>query len=168
MEHAELVAVCDRDKERAEAGKARFGVPAFTSVQDMIAGAKLDMVSVATAGHEYGRDHYEPTMEALEAGLHVLGEKPICNEIPLAEAMVAKARGKGLCYGINLNHRFTPAARLAKDSIRSVEVLEYPELGMEAIWKIEVEDFPAFIVVDDKGNDFYAETSRPVDLGTKK
>ncbi len=57
-----------------------------------------------------------------------------------------------------------PAARLAKDSIRSVEVLEYPELGMEAIWRIEVEDFPAFIVIDDKGNDFYAETSRPVDL----
>ena len=43
-----------------------------------------------------------------------------------------------------------------QDSIRSVEVLEFPELGMEAIWKIEVEDFPAFIVVDDKGNDFYA------------
>ncbi len=57
-----------------------------------------------------------------------------------------------------------PAARLAKDSIRKVEVLEYPELGMEAIWKIEVEDFPAFIVIDDKGNDFYAETARPVDL----
>ncbi|MFV0524625.1 MAG: fumarate hydratase [Acidimicrobiales bacterium] len=57
-----------------------------------------------------------------------------------------------------------PAARLAKDSIRSVEVLEYPELGMEAIWRIEVEDFPAFVVVDDKGNDFYAETARPVDL----
>jgi len=57
-----------------------------------------------------------------------------------------------------------PAARLAKDSIRSVEVLEYPELGMEAIWRIEVEDFPAFIVIDDKGNDFYAATSRPVDL----
>ncbi len=50
-----------------------------------------------------------------------------------------------------------PAARLAKDCIRSVEVLEYPELGMEAVWKIEVEDFPAFIVVDDKGNDFFAE-----------
>jgi fumarate hydratase class I len=57
-----------------------------------------------------------------------------------------------------------PAARLAKDSIRAVEVLEYPELGMEAVWKIEVENFPAFIVIDDKGNDFYAETSRPVDL----
>ena len=57
-----------------------------------------------------------------------------------------------------------PAARLARDCIRSVEVLEYPELGMEAVWKIEVEDFPAFIVVDDKGNDFFAEVSRPVTL----
>jgi fumarate hydratase class I len=55
-----------------------------------------------------------------------------------------------------------PAARLAQDCIRKVEVLEYPELGMEAIWKIEVVDFPAFIVVDDKGNDFFAETSKPV------
>jgi fumarate hydratase class I len=50
-----------------------------------------------------------------------------------------------------------PAARLAQDCIRKVEVIEYPELGMEAIWKIEVEDFPAFIVVDDKGNDFFRE-----------
>ncbi len=50
-----------------------------------------------------------------------------------------------------------PAARLAQDCIRKVEVLEYPELGMEAIWRIEVEDFPAFIVVDDKGNDFFKE-----------
>ncbi len=49
-----------------------------------------------------------------------------------------------------------PAARLAQDCIRKVEVLEYPELGMEAVWRIEVEDFPAFIVVDDKGNDFFA------------
>jgi fumarate hydratase class I len=49
-----------------------------------------------------------------------------------------------------------PAARLAQDCIKKVEVIEYPELGMEAIWRIEVEDFPAFIVVDDKGNDFFA------------
>jgi fumarate hydratase class I len=55
-----------------------------------------------------------------------------------------------------------PAARLAQDCIRKVEVLEYPELGMEAVWRIEVEDFPAFIVVDDKGNDFFADTLRPV------
>jgi fumarate hydratase class I len=55
-----------------------------------------------------------------------------------------------------------PAARLAQDCIRSVEVLEYPELGMEAVWKIEVEDFPAFIVVDDKGNDFFTDPSGAV------
>ena len=57
-----------------------------------------------------------------------------------------------------------PAARLALDSIRKVEVLEYPELGMEAVWRIEVEDFPAFIVVDDKGGDFFDEVSTPVAL----
>jgi fumarate hydratase class I len=61
-----------------------------------------------------------------------------------------------------------PAARLAQDCIKSVEVLEYPEFGMEAIWKIEVEDFPAFIVVDDKGNDFYAETAKPLAISISK
>ena len=57
-----------------------------------------------------------------------------------------------------------PAARLAKDSIRKIEVLDYPELGMEAVWRIHVEDFPAFIVVDDKGGDFFAEVTTPVAL----
>jgi len=52
-----------------------------------------------------------------------------------------------------------PAAILALDSIKKVEVLEYPELGMEAVWKVDVENFPAFIVVDDKGNDFFAKWS---------
>jgi len=64
-----------------------------------------------------------------------------------------------------------PAARLALDNIKQVDVLEYPELGMEAIWKIEVENFPAFVVVDDKGNDFYAqvrsEATMPVSLSTR-
>ncbi len=55
-----------------------------------------------------------------------------------------------------------PAARLAQDCIRHVEVLDFPDLGMEAVWRIEVEDFPAFIVVDDKGNDFFADTLRPI------
>ena len=50
-----------------------------------------------------------------------------------------------------------PAARLAQDCIRKVETVAYPELGMEAIWRIEVENFPAFIVIDDKGNDFFKE-----------
>ena len=55
-----------------------------------------------------------------------------------------------------------PAARLAQDCIKSVDVLEYEELGMEAVWKIEVQDFPAFIVVDDKGNDFFTDPSGAV------
>ncbi|MCC5950782.1 MAG: fumarate hydratase [Acidimicrobiia bacterium] len=88
-----------------------------------------------------------------------------------SHVMVAKGnRSKAVtdaCHrhgGFYLGSVGGPAARLAQECIRSVEVLEYPELGMEAIWKIEVEDFPAFIVVDDKGNDFFAETSRPVAL----
>ncbi len=68
------------------------------------------------------------------------------------------ARGAGRLQGhggFYLGSVGGPAARLAQDCIRKVEVLEYPELGMEAVWRIEVEDFPAFIVIDDKGNDFY-------------
>ena len=61
-----------------------------------------------------------------------------------------------------------PAARLAQDCIKKVEVLEYPELGMEAVWKIEVENFPAFIVVDDKGNDFFASTAKPTAMTIQK
>lgn len=60
-----------------------------------------------------------------------------------------------------------PAARLAQDCIKKVEVLDYEELGMEAVWKIEVDNFPAFIIIDDKGNDFYAETSKPLMIGKK-
>jgi fumarate hydratase class I len=60
-----------------------------------------------------------------------------------------------------------PAARLALDCIKKVELLDFEELGMEAVWKIDVVDFPAFIVVDDKGNDFFAESSKLVTIGTK-
>ncbi len=60
-----------------------------------------------------------------------------------------------------------PAARLAQDCIKKVEVLDFEDLGMEAVWKIDVVDFPAFIVVDDKGNDFFAETSKPLSIGLK-
>ena len=60
-----------------------------------------------------------------------------------------------------------PAARLAQDCITKVEVLDFPELGMEAVWKIDVVDFPAIIVVDDKGNDFFAQTSKPMTIGSR-
>lgn len=111
---ARLIGVCDVRRDRADEASARFGVPAYYDVETMLAALRPDLCSVATGGYEYGSDHYLPTMQALDAGCHVLVEKPICNEIPRAEEMVARAREKGLCLGVDLNHRFTPAARLAK------------------------------------------------------
>ncbi len=110
----EIVGVCDRDRARADAASKTFHAPAFYSVPEMLAALKPDICDVSTGGYEYSSDHYEPTMQALEACCHVLGEKPISNEIDKAEEMVRAAREKGLCYGINLNHRFTPLARKAK------------------------------------------------------
>ena len=78
---------------------------------------------------------------------------------PIGEPMFVTRCERNFLYEVDGR---APAARLAQDCIKSVEVLEYPELGMEAVWKIEVEDFPAFIVVDDKGNDFFAEVMQPV------
>jgi predicted dehydrogenase len=111
---ARLVGVCDIIKERADVASARLEVPAFYDAQEMLAALKPDVCSVATGGYEYGSDHYLPTMQALKAGSHVLCEKPICNEISKAEEMVAKAREKRLCFGVDLNHRFTPAALVAR------------------------------------------------------
>ena len=82
--------------------------------------------------------------------------------------MLAKGnRSKAVTEACRVNGGFYlgsiggPAARLAQDNITKVEVLDFPELGMEAVWRIEVRDFPAFVVVDDKGNDFFAETMQP-------
>ncbi len=111
---AELVGVCDIRADRAEAAGLAHGVPHFLDAPTMLAELKPDLVSVATGGYEYGSDHYLPTMQALEAGCHVLCEKPISNQIDQAEQMVAKARQQNVCFGIDLNHRFTPAALVAK------------------------------------------------------
>ena len=71
-----LVAVCDIDPKRADAAATRYGAKAFYAVRDMLdASLDIDIASVATAGHENGGDHYAPTMELLDAGIHVLGEK---------------------------------------------------------------------------------------------
>ncbi len=111
---AELVGVCDWKKGRADDAAARFGAPAFYDVPTMLAALKPDMCDIATGGYEYASEHYDPTMQALGAGCHVLGEKPISNEISKAKEMVAFAKTRNVCYGINLNHRFTPAARIAR------------------------------------------------------
>ena len=111
---AELVGVCDILHDRADDAAARLEVPAFHDAGEMLEKLAPNVCHVTTGGEEYGSDHYTPTMQALEAGCHVLGEKPISNVIAEGKQMVAKAAETGLCYGINLNHRFTPAARLAR------------------------------------------------------
>src|SRR5690625_3446293 len=91
----ELVAVCDIDEERADQAAEKFGVKAFYSVKEMLAsGLELDLVSVTTAGEENGSDHYTPTMELLEAGIKVLGEKPISNDVEEGLKMVQAAKEK--------------------------------------------------------------------------
>src|SRR3954464_12270798 len=111
-----IVAVCDLIKEKADKAAEKYGAKAFYSVAEMLAsGVKIDACSMCTAGKENGGDHYAPTMELLRAGMPTLGEKPISNEIAKAEEMVALGKEKRVPYGINLNHRFTPAAKKAKE-----------------------------------------------------
>ncbi|MFC1735582.1 Gfo/Idh/MocA family protein [Candidatus Hydrogenedentota bacterium] len=119
-ENANVTAVCDIIKERADRAEEEHDAKAFYSVQEMLdSGVKLDACSVTTAGEENGSDHHKPTMELLSAGLPVLGEKPISNNLSEAEEMVALGKEKKVQYGINLNHRFTPAAKRAKEWVDS-------------------------------------------------
>ena len=122
---AELVAVCDIVKERADNAAKKFGVNGYYSVSDMLEKeTELDIVDVSTGGDENGSLHYEPTMQALEAGKHVLVEKPLSNDIEEAREMVAKAKQKNLYLGCNLNHYFTPPAERAKKYIDDGEIGE--------------------------------------------
>lgn len=132
-EHPEcnVVAVCDIIKERADAAAEKYGATAYYSIADMLKNAKLDMASMCTAGVENGGDHYEPTMQLLNAGIPVLGEKPISNELPKAVEMVELAKKKGLRYGIDLNHRFTPAALKAKGWVESGKLGELNIINMK-------------------------------------
>lgn len=127
----QIVAVCDIIKERADKAAGRYNCPAFYSVQDMLAsGIGIDAASMCTAGVENGGDHYQPTMELLGADIPVLGEKPISNRIPGAKEMVALARQKNLRYGVNLNHRFTPAALRAKEWVNAGRLGEINIINM--------------------------------------
>ena len=130
---AELVGVCDRVPERAAAGKAVYGVPAFTDAEEMLAALAPDVVSVATGGFEYSSDHYVPTMQALAHGCHVLCEKPICNDLAKAREMVEAARVANRCFAIDFNHRFTPAAYAAKRWLAADELGELLFCNM-ALW----------------------------------
>jgi len=114
LPNAELAAVCDIIPERAKAGGSKYGVPFYLDAAEMLKAVKPDIVSVATGGFEYSSDHYGPTIQALESGAHVLCEKPISNDIALGQKMVDTAKRLGRCFAVDLNHRFTPAARAAK------------------------------------------------------
>ncbi len=112
--HAELVALCDMLPERVDPVARQFGVKAYHDLDALLRAERIDAVSVCTAGPENGGHHYEPVMRCLDAGKHVLVEKPISNNIEHAREMVRTARERGLLLGVNLNHRFTPAADRAK------------------------------------------------------
>lgn len=118
----ELVGVCDRVAERAAAASDQYDAPSFTDAGHMLDIVSPDIVSIATGGYEYSSDHYEPTMQALRHGCHVLCEKPICNDLAKAREMAALAKERRLCFAIDFNHRFTPAALAAKKWLEDGEL----------------------------------------------
>ncbi len=127
----EIVAVCDIIQEKSDRAAEKYSCQGFYSVQAMLdSGIQIDAVSMCTAGVENGGDHYKPTMELLSAGLPVLGEKPISNEIDKAKEMVALAKQNNLRYGVNLNHRFTPAAGRAKEWVNAGRLGELSMIDM--------------------------------------
>lgn len=114
-ELAELICVCDLVKEKADKAAERLGVEAFYSLADMLkAHPEIDIVDITTSGFENGSWHYEPVMQALDAGKNVLVEKPISNDIEEARAMVKYATEKDLYLGCNLNHYFSEPAERAR------------------------------------------------------
>lgn len=122
-ELADLVAVCDVVGERADAAAKTFGVKGYYSLADMLAAhPDLDIVDVCTGGYENGSWHFEPTMAALEAGKHVLCEKPLSNQVVEARQMVARAEELGLYLGCNLNHYFTQPADEAMQRMDAGEI----------------------------------------------
>lgn len=115
-ELAELVCVCDWQKERADAAAERLGVEAFYDEKEMLkAHPELDIVDVTTSGYENGSWHFEPVMVALDAGKNVLVEKPISNRVEEAREMVDYAAKKNLYLGCNLNHYFSKPAERARE-----------------------------------------------------
>jgi len=121
---SDLVAVCDIVKERADAAAEKHGVKAYYTLADMLKNEDLDVVDVCTGGNENGSWHFEPVMEALDAGKHVLCEKPLSNDVVEARQMVAEAAHKDVYLGCNLNHYFTPPADRAQQYIQDGQVGE--------------------------------------------
>ncbi|HZR41590.1 MAG TPA: Gfo/Idh/MocA family oxidoreductase [Ktedonobacteraceae bacterium] len=129
----ELVALCDLLAERVDPVAQQYGVKAYHDIDEMLASESIDAVSVATAGPENGGHHYEPVMKCLAAGKHVLVEKPISNNIEHAREMVRFAKEQGVLLGVDLNHRFTPAADRLKQMLAEGALGEVLFINM-ALW----------------------------------
>lgn len=122
---AELAAVCDVVKARADEAAQKHNARAYRTLGEMLAAhPDLDIVDVCTGGFENGGWHFEPVMEALSAGKHVLVEKPISNDTSEARQMVQLAQEKNLYLGCNLNHYFTEPARQARQLITEGKIGE--------------------------------------------
>jgi len=117
--HTRLSCVCDMDNSRADALARKLRVKAYYSPEEMFAKEKLDVVSVCTSWDK----HYQPTIQSLESGTHVLCEKPLSHNSQEAEMMVKKAKERKVKLGVNFNYRFTYTVRKAK------ELLDYGKLG---------------------------------------
>jgi UDP-N-acetylglucosamine 3-dehydrogenase len=130
---AELVAVCDTVADKADAFAAQFGARPYHDVDELLRTEQLDLVSITTAGPENGGHHYAPAMAALRAGVAVLCEKPLSNEIERARELVAYARANRRYLAVNLNHRFVPAAAAARRWIEDGRLGELLFVNM-ALW----------------------------------
>ena len=150
LAHAKINEMLDRGEELPQYFKDHAVYYAGTAKTP--AGMPSGSFGPTTAGR---MDTYVERFQAAGGSLVMLAKGNRSAEV----AAACKTHG-----GFYLGSICGPAARLAHDNITNVEVLYFPELGMEAIWKIEVKNFPAFIVIDDKGNDFYADTLRPISL----
>jgi len=124
-ELAKLVAVCDIVKEKAQKLGEEMGVPYYTSQKEMFrAHPEIESVSVCTSGWDNGSMHFEPAMEAIDSGKHVLVEKPICAELSDAQDLVSFAAAKKQYLGCNLNHYFTKTAERADALIKDNKIGE--------------------------------------------
>lgn len=130
---AELVALCDILPERVDPVAHQYGVRSYHDIDAMLAAEQIDAISVATAGPENGGHHYEATMKCLAAGKHVLVEKPISNNIKHAREMVRYAKEQGVLLGVDLNHRFTPAADRAQQLLAEGNMGEVLFVNMD-LW----------------------------------
>ena len=154
---SDLAAVCDVVKSRADAAAEKYGVRAYYSLKDMLAQEDLDIVDVCTGGIENGSWHFEPAMEAMEAGKNVLVEKPISNDIREARIMVETAKKKDVYLGCNLNHYFTPPAERAKQYMEDGDIGEVcyclhkmgfhgGEVGYQRVKNLKIDGQPYFHV----------------------